>query len=365
MVMISSENRIIRDIELEILDRLEREKYVESAVRVILDQAVLLGASDVLLEPGRSHSVQVKYRINGRFHPVTILPDMHAERILSRIKVLSGIPVYLHGKALEGRLEVLVSGRKVEMRASMVPAVNGERTVLRVLDPERLFKSMEDLGFDTLLSNRLENAIQLDQGLIVICGPTSSGKTTTLYAILDHIAHNQGMTRQIICIEDPVEFSLERIPQIEINDDAGFGVEQALKAVLRQDPEVIGIGEVRDPVTARMAVRAALTGHLVICTLHAGSPFEAPSRLRELGVDRRLLAGALSAILHQDLKHISCSCHPCPDAADATARPLPDCVKCLGTGIAGRKAFGNLLIPDAAFRRMIIDRIECSIKDES
>jgi len=354
MVTTGMQNRMLTDLASRVMKCLESEKYVASGVDLILKSGVDIQASDILMEPERGTSYRIRYRVNGRFHTLVSLPEIHADRVKSRLKVLANIPVYVQGTAQDGRLEVVAAERTVEIRMSVIPVVKGERAVLRLLDPERTFRSLDQLGFKENICTGLAALLKRDQGLIIICGSTSSGKTTTLYALLDRISREQGETRQVILVEDPVEFPLPDIAQVQVNENSGFGFEAALRAVLRQDPEVIGLGEIRDSITARMAIRSALTGHLVLGTLHAGSPEEVPARLRELGADRRLVAGAITGILAQKLNLVACSCGD--TAAEIT--PDPSCKSCLGTGISGRKAEGKLVEPDADFRNMVLNRAE-------
>ncbi len=363
MVAQPTETGIFQSLANGILQGIQSENTVSAGVDMILQHAVKTQASDILLEPRGDGRYLIRYRINGRFHTLLNIPATHADRVMNRLKVLANIPVYVTGKALDGRIDMPGDHHKIEIRMSVVPVVKGQRAVLRILDPDRTFKSLTALGFSEDVEGQLAGLIQRDQGLIVVCGSTSSGKTTTLYALLDAVAAAQGDTRQIILVEDPVEYSLERIPQIQVNEENGFGFEAALRAMLRQDPEVIGIGEIRDRVTAKTAVRAALTGHLVLATLHTGSPEEVPARLRELGADRRLTAGALIGILHQTLMPLPCSCRNRETHPETSRSPV--CDICLDTGISGRKARGTLRVPDADFRRRILNRDAGMEKDPS
>ncbi|MCD4654922.1 Flp pilus assembly complex ATPase component TadA [bacterium] len=343
---------IYDDLGLKMQQRLIRDEYVEGAVNEMIGTAIQTGASDIVIEPSLKQFSRVRFRLNGLFYPVTELKKEDSERIISRLKVLADIPVYLQGRALEGRIEFqdrddcigdCSEYGRVELRMSSIPAIGGQRVALRILDPRKSFKELEHLGFPDDICEELKEIVSRKQGLFIICGPTSSGKTTTLYALLKYIHSQFSQTKQVIVIEDPVEFPLDGVPQIQVSDDSGFGFEEALKAVLRQDPEVIGLGEIRDGATARMAVRAALTGHMVLGTVHAGCAEEVPGRLRDLGTDRRLLAGALSGVFLQRLGQKKCDC---PEGCD----------KCLGTGIAGRIPYGVFTPVTSDFRNRILSR---------
>lgn len=340
---------VLTTLGIRIQQRMQTEQYVENAVNDLLTCVIDIGASDLIFEPDNNGDARIRARLHGRFYDIVTLQKKDADRCVSRLKVMADIPVYIQGKALEGRIDYALSddALPVEFRMSSVPTIGGQRVVLRILDPAKNFRSLDKLGFDSEIYTALTDILIQEQGLFIVCGPTSSGKTTTLYALLHHITSNYGQTRQVIMIEDPVEFPVNGVPQIQVNEYTGFGFEEALKAVLRQDPEVIGLGEIRDGATARMAVRAAMTGHLVLGTVHAGCAEEVPGRLRDLGVDRRLLANSLTGILSQRLVTVACTCSD-------------GCSRCLGTGISGRSPHAVFTPVTSRMREAILTRKDIS-----
>lgn len=278
-------------------ERLDESGVIE-AVNAALAGADAMGASDVHLEP-RPDGYQIRVRKDGVFLDQGRRDLAVAQRVIARLKVMARLAVHRVDTPQEGGLEL--PDQRGHGRLSVVPTVNGEKVVLRLLDRRARVEGLAGLGFEARVAAGLGELIRAEQGLVLITGPSGAGKTTTLYALLEEIRARQGAWRSLATLEDPVERNLGTIAQTEVAPERGVTFPSGLRALLRQDPEVIMVGEIRDPETARIAVQASLTGHLVLSSLHTSSVFEALTRLRDLGVDTGLAAGALRGILSQRL----------------------------------------------------------------
>jgi len=289
-------------------------------------------ASDLVLEPQGDGTLAVRMRIAGVYRQLEICPADHAAAAIARLKALAGVPAYIVDEPQDGRIDGRPFGLPGDLRASFLPTVRGPRAALR-LPALGALPAPDDLGLPAAVTQGLRQAIRSAQGLVLVCGPTGSGKTTTIHSLLVELAAERP-DRLPLAIEDPVERRLDGVVQIEIRPHLGYGFAEALRASLRQDPDVLVIGEVRDPETAQAAVRAALTGHLVITTLHCGRAAEALPRLIEMGVLPELLLPVLSGVLAQRLvRTVHAACRGA------------GCTACHG-GFAGRRAVADWMAPN-------------------
>lgn len=333
----------------------DEEAPVVRMVRSILMGAVNAGASDIHLEP-HSPQMRIRYRIDGELQQVMSIPNDSEEAVVGRIKVMADMDTTEKRRPQDGNLTIEDSGQRASFRVSCIPTVDGEKVVMRVLDENNKAYGFELLGMPEKETEVCKDLIQKPHGMIVVTGPTGSGKTTTMYTMLTSIDSNE---KNISTIEDPVEFRLPGINQVQADNDHGMGFANGLKYLMRQDPDVILVGEIRDHETAMAAVQAALTGHLLISTLHTNDAIGSVSRLNDLGLDYFKIAGALLAAMAQRLLRKVCpNCReesvPNPKLLDylLEGRSLPaearfyrgaGCRKCLGTGYQGRLPIYEIL----------------------
>lgn len=351
-----------------------------------LAQAAAYKASDVHIEPWQD-TLTLRFRIDGILHDVARLPRAQHERVAGRVKVLAHIPSYVKDMPQDGRIEPDATPAGKALRVSTFPTVEGDKIVLRILDVDRSLFNLDALGFDVPTVEALRLIIARPHGTLLLTGPASSGKTTTIYSLLNEIVRRRDPAPHTVTIEDPVECRLDRVSQAQINSHAGFTYEAALKALLRQDPEVIMLGEIRDPATARAAVQAGLTGHLVISTVHSGTAAGVFTRLLDMGIEPYLVASSVTGVLSQRLLRRVCPdcAQPClPDAALAArlgltvsgeeeTTPMPDahavsvssppqyrcgrgCPSCLRIGYRGRMAVGELLAVNEEISDLLLTR---------
>ncbi|MEL6443171.1 MAG: GspE/PulE family protein [Bacteroidota bacterium] len=305
----------------------------------LITRAAALRASDIHIEPYES-SVRIRYRLDGVLHLAgTLAPHQHAA-LVSRIKVLSGLDIAEKRRPQDGRLRVdrPHSQPPLDLRVSVLATHFGEKVVLRLLDRSALRLDLEALGFDPAPLALLRAAIHRPHGIVLVTGPTGSGKTTTLYAALSEIDTDR---LNVSTVEDPIEYDLPGVNQTQARPDIGLGFAEALRAFLRQDPDVLMVGEIRDTETAEIAVRAALTGHLVLATLHTNDAAGAVMRLADMGVAPYLLASSLRLVAAQRLLRTLCSaCKRPAQSTGATTAPFESvgCPECNGTGYRGRAA---------------------------
>ena len=279
------------------LDEKQAERPVIKLVDHIVAEGIAAGASDIHLEAGES-GIAVRYRIDGMLKEVMVLPKAVGVPLVSRIKIMSQMDIADRLRPQGGRARVAINGARVDLRVSTLPASHGEKVVIRILDSRAALRSVESLGLDPVDGPRMQKLLEVREGLILVTGPTGSGKTTTLYAALRLLQH-RGVN--IITVEDPVEYRIPGIVQVQIHEKAGLTFASALRSVLRQDPDVVLIGEIRDRETAAIAIQASLTGHLVFATLHTNDACSSITRLTDLGVDPVKLAGALKGVVAQRL----------------------------------------------------------------
>ncbi|MCD6579930.1 Flp pilus assembly complex ATPase component TadA [bacterium] len=281
---------------------LEKELPIINLIDLIIHKAISQRASDIHIEPKRKE-IHIRLRIDGVLHTVRKLPRELFFAVVARIKVMAGLDISEKRRPQDGRIRVEHEDHAVEIRVAIVPTLFGEKVVLRLLDPENLNKSITDLGLNKKEDKWYKQIINHTHGIILITGPTGSGKTTTLYATLNHV---KSPTVNIITIEDPVELINEDFNQININHVIGFDFSQALREVLRQDPDIIMVGEIRDRETAENAIRSALTGHLVFSTLHTNDAISSIDRMRDMGIPNYLISSTLLGVIAQRLVRKVC-----------------------------------------------------------
>ena len=349
----------------EIADVVEEAPIVK-LVNVIISQGVEDRASDIHIEP-QEHDMRVRYRIDGVLHEVMRSPKKVQSQIISRLKIMAGMDIAEVRKAQDGRAAMNIKGRGVDFRVSTLPTVYGERVVLRVLEKEKIMLNLDDLGFLPGCLERFKKSIMNPHGSTLVTGPTGSGKSTTLYATLNVLNTE---SKHIITVEDPVEYRLPGINQVQVNPRAGLTFASGLRAMLRSAPDIIMIGEIRDHETAQIAVEAALTGHLVLSTLHTNTAPGAISRLTEMGVPPFLISSAIVCIQAQRLARRLCP--ECkeeykpepellkrfnidPDKKNKIYRPT-GCSKCNDTGYRGRVGVYEIMVISEAIEKLIIDR---------
>jgi len=336
---------------------------VSSLVDLTITSAVRLSSSDIHLEP-TPEDVKVRLRIDGVMQDFGWLPGRLAANIVARCKVMAGLLSYRTDIPQEGGAPGATYGEGVQLRISTFPTLRGERVAVRIFDPAARREGLDDLGLTDPVKQSLENALVCPEGLILLCGPSGCGKTTTLYASLSHILMASSGGRAIVTVEDPIENELPGVTQTGIRPASGLTFANSLRSLLRQNPEVIMVGEVRDAETAGIVVEAALTGHLVLSTVHAPRAAVVPHRLLDMGVEPYALAGALSLVLAQRLVRLLCPECSRPARKDEmtgireSARPgarIPvGCDACLGTGYKGRTLLAERLSTSDALHDAIM-----------
>ncbi len=314
-------------------------------VNDITRRAIAARASDVHFDPGDAR-MRVRFRVDGLLQDIEELPATIAPNVVARLKVLAGLLTYRSDIPQEGGIAHDAAGFPCDIRVATFPTIRGERVVLRIMAHARKFLTLDDLGHDPELLERLIRQLTRPQGLLLVCGPAGSGKTTTLYACLEYILqHRPGVS--ILSVEDPVEIRLDGVTQIEIGPARGLTYAVALRSLLRQDPQVLMIGEVRDAEVAGIIVEAALTGHLVLTTMHSGSPAEAIVRLREMGVPPYQITSTLQGVLAQRLLRTLAERSGSP--GDTPETPSGD------DHYAARTAVGHLVELTPELRQAILD----------
>jgi len=362
----------IEDISLRSIA--EDTSPVVKLVRSTLYDALKAGASDIHMETD-AQGLSIKYRIDGVLsHVGSIHGITQAEQAVSRIKVMSELDIAERRIPQDGRFKVMALGREVDLRVSIMPSVFGEDAVLRILDRKALSDqaqglSLDVLGFEPEIMARFRLLAEEPYGMLLVTGPTGSGKTTTLYGAISEINHGQD---KIITIEDPVEYQLPGVLQIPVNEKKGLTFARGLRSILRHDPDKIMVGEIRDPETAQIAVQSALTGHLVLTTVHANNVFDVIGRFTNMNVDPYSFVSAINGIMAQRLVRTicqHCAINDTPDAAlisksgiapesihEYRFRCGQGCGQCHGTGYKGRKAVAELLVFNDIIRELIVTR---------
>lgn len=322
-------------------------------VNLAIMTAVRDGASDIHVEPTKQ-ATRLRYRIDGNLRELMSAPNSMHAAIVSRIKVIGKMDIAERRLPQEGRVHVVAEGREIDLRVSSMPTLLGEKIVLRILDKSNLNVALDKLGVSADQLPRFRRIFSKPHGIVLVTGPTGSGKTTTLYSVIDLLSSPE---RNIVTIEDPVEYQLDGINQVQVNEAVQMTFARALRSLLRQDPDVIMVGEIRDTDTARVAIQAALTGHLVLSTLHTNNAPGAFIRLADMGIERYLLASAFNGVVAQRLARTICpfcrtSYYP-PESALADAGWLGDtqrvffkgegCKQCHDSGFRGRAGIYELL----------------------
>lgn len=310
----------------------------------LFDLAARSGASDIHLEP-REDGFRLRLRIDGDLHDHPPPPETLRAAITSRVKIMAGLDISERRLPQDGRIRTAAGGRIMDLRVATAPTPAGETVVIRVLDPLRARIGLNGLGLSQDVEARLTRAADRARGLILVSGPTGAGKSTTLYALLDHLSSD---ARKILSVEDPVEYAAPGVAQIQAAPKIGLTFAAALRSVLRHDPDVVMVGEIRDRETAQTAIEAALTGHMVLSTVHANSAAATIVRLIDMGVAPYLLASALTGVLAQRLIGRKCACRSGSSAAD------PDCARCQGRGVDGRLAISEFLEVNDPIRDFIL-----------
>ncbi len=355
---------VIRDASLRFDDiaRAAAGASVVKMVSTIIEGAVNAGATDIHIDPQDPES-RVRYRIDGVLHDVMSIPDTLHQAVISRIKIISDLDITETRHPQDGHISMTLGDRDFDVRVATLPTYLGERVVLRMLDQAAVLSGIKDLGLAPTDEKKLQRIIEQPYGMILVTGPTGSGKTTTLYASLNQ---KDVMTESIVTLEDPVEYQLSGINQVQIDTDINVTFANTLRAAMRQDIDVLLVGEIRDPETAQIAIRAAMTGHLVFSTLHTNDAVEAISTLRNMGVPAFLIASALTAVIGQRLvRKICCDCQKPfkPNAAMLKSLGLPATIKklqrgqgcqaCHYTGNAGRTGIFEVLEVTPPVRELI------------
>ncbi len=339
---------------------------VVNLVNMSVLQAVKEGASDVHIEPDK-HCVRIRYRIDGMLHDLMTPPKEWHAAIISRIKVIGRMDIAEKRIPQEGRIHILVEGREIDLRISSMPTILGEKIVMRILDKSNLQLNLDRLGYEPQMVMNIKRVLAKPYGLFLVTGPTGSGKTTTLYSALDLLRNKE---RNIITIEDPVEYQLELVNQIQVHEAVGLTFARTLRSTLRQDPDIIMVGEIRDEETAKVAVQAALTGHLVLSTLHTNDSAGAINRLLDMTVEPYLLASCLAGVVAQRL--IRTICPKCKATYFPEESVLDEigwqgarnrafhrgmgCSLCHDSGFKGRRAICEVLEINPPLRNLILTR---------
>ena len=337
-------------------------------VNSLLRQAVQGGASDIHIEP-LEHDVRVRFRIDGELWEVLSLPKKSFPATVSRIKIMADLDISEKRVPQDGRTRLIIDGREIDFRISTLPSIQGEKIVMRILDRTNAIMSLEKLGFGADNEGKIRSLIRRPHGMIIVTGPTGSGKTTTLYSVLTEL---NNPNRNIITLEDPVEYSLPGINQVQINTKAGLTFPAGLRSILRQDPDVIMVGEMRDGETAELGVRAALTGHLFFSTLHTNSSAGTIARMVNMGVENYLLSSSLVGVVSQRLIRRLCKNCSQPyilDEETAVQLGIPEyigqeffepvgCNMCRQSGYSGRMALHEVMEVGAETRSAINHNVQ-------
>ena len=346
------------------LAKLAEDAPVIKLVNMIMLQAVKDKASDIHIEPDEK-ILRIRYRVDGILQEGPKPPKDLEAAIISRVKVLSGMDIAERRKPQDGRIMLKLQGRDIDMRVSSFPTVHGENIVIRILDKSSVLLGLAELGMNTKMLKTFDELIRRPFGIILVTGPTGSGKTTTLYACLSTINTSE---KNIITIEDPVEYQIEMIRQTQVNPKAGLTFASGLRSILRQDPDIIMVGEIRDSETAEIATQAALTGHLVFSTLHTNNAAGAITRLIDMGIEPFLISSSVIGVLAQRLVRVVCEkCKEKITPTDAMLKELKlarkenisiykvkGCTKCKNTGYMGRAGIYELITINDDIKKLII-----------
>jgi type IV pilus assembly protein PilB len=363
------EESVTTGAEEEEEDVSEDSAPVAKLMNAIITEAIRQGAGDIYIEP-QEHEMRVRYRIDGVCQEIMKSPKKLQRQLISRLKITSGMDIAERRVPQDGRFGVVLDGKSVDFRVAVLPIVHGELAVLRLLRKDAIMMSLEDLGFLEQPLERLMEALALPYGAILVTGPTGSGKSTTLYAAINK---TNDIRSNLITVEDPVEYRLAGLSQVQVNEKAGLTFAAALRSILRQDPDKVMIGEIRDKETGTIAIEAALTGHLVLSTLHTNDAPSALTRLTEMGIEPFLSASAVTCILAQRLARRLCTAckeeyTPEESALDRVGFPYEPgrppklyrsvgCKKCGGIGYKGRMGVHEVLTMSETLERMAVENV--------
>ena len=382
----SSMGRIIEDIskdtddlslddegDVDHLKDLASEAPVIRLVNLLITRAIELRASDIHLEPFEG-DFKVRYRVDGVLHDVEAPPTRLQAAVISRIKIMAKLNIAERRLPQDGRIKLRVLGKEIDFRVSTLPTMFGESVVLRILDRESVILDLEQLGFPGYDLTKFRDLIHRPYGIILVTGPTGSGKTTTLYAALSEINSPE---KKIITVEDPIEYQLGGVNQVQVKASIDLSFANVLRSILRQDPDIIMIGEIRDAETAEIAIHSALTGHLVFSTLHTNDAAGAVTRLLEMGMENYLLSSSMLGILAQRLVRVICpECKEVytpeigvmeelgvdqADAKDLSIYKGAGCEKCAQTGFRGRQGIYELLMISDDIRELILEKAASNV----
>lgn len=349
------------------------EAPIIKLVNHILYQAVKRGASDIHIEPFEKE-LQIRYRIDGILYPAFNPPKRTQAALVSRLKIMANLNIAEKRQTQDGRMQIKVADKPFDIRVSILPVSFGERVVMRLLDKSKTFGALTNLGLSKRDYEVLEQGVRQPNGILLITGPTGSGKTSTLYSILSELNSPEV---NIITVEDPVEYQMQGIGQVQVNEKIGLTFAAALRSILRQDPDIVMIGETRDQETAQIAIQAALTGHLVLSTLHTNSAAATITRLIDMGVEPFLIASTVTVVVAQRL--VRRLCENCKQVYKPTAELLrrlgmtegdakkitfyeaKGCDECLQTGYKGRLAIFEIMKMSHAVSRLTIDRADTAL----
>lgn len=357
------------EVDLQRLRDIANEAPVVRRVNQIVADAIEARASDIHIEP-TPEGVQLRYRIDGALRGVDVLPPGLKAAIASRIKIMARLDIAERRLPQDGRIKLAVRGVDIDFRVSTLPTVHGESIVLRILDRSRIVLDFDALGFEPQTIARLREIMRLPNGIVLVTGPTGSGKTTTLYTALRELARPDV---KVFTVEDPVEYQLAGINQVQVQPGIGLDFPSTLRAILRQDPDIVMIGEIRDAETARIAIQASLTGHLVFSTLHTNSAAASITRLIDMGVENYLIASTVKAVLAQRLVRRLCpACAaPLPEAQNWRARLEGEiaetsparllgpkgCPQCRDLGYSGRSTIAEFLVMNERIQRLVCQNV--------
>ncbi|MCB9492750.1 MAG: type II secretion system ATPase GspE [Epsilonproteobacteria bacterium] len=370
------------EIELSTLDEkdimeMANEAPIVKLVNHILVQAAKEDASDIHIEPFEKE-LRVRYRVDGVMYERFVPPKRYQGAIVSRIKIMSHLNIAEKRIPQDGRIQIKVADKPIDLRVSVLPCNYGERVVMRLLDKSKGAADLEAFNMSQRDYKIITDVIGRPNGIILVSGPTGSGKTTTLYSILNRL--NQDDVN-LITVEDPVEYTIHGISQVQVNEKAGLTFASALRSILRQDPDIVLIGEIRDKETAQIATQAALTGHLVLSTIHTNSAPATITRLIDMGIEPFLIASSLLAVISQRLVRRLCEkCkvvyQPVPDmlakigmrpeqAKDVTFYKPGQCPDCLGTGYKGRLALFEIMLVDNEIAKLVVQEADATVIKQS
>ena len=382
----STAEQIIEDMSIENLDQIAEELEepkdlldisdeapIIRLVNSMLFQAVKRRASDIHIEPFERELV-VRYRIDGILYNVLTPPKRVQNSIISRVKIMAGMDIAERRLPQDGRIRVKIAGRDIDIRVSVIPTTHGERVVMRLLDKTSLMLDLDDIGLSGEKLELFSKMITRSNGIILVTGPTGSGKTTTLYAALNRINFPD---KNIITVEDPIEYQIKGIGQMQVNPKINLTFASGLRSILRQDPDVIMVGEIRDTETAEIAIQASLTGHLVFSTLHTNDAAGAVTRLLDMGIEPFLVSSSVCGILAQRLVRVLCD--NCRIPYNPSKEELTElglnyrilgekvffksngCSKCMGTGFKGRTGIFELFVVDDEIQPLIMQKADSNI----